>query len=46
MTHQPFGNGAFLRRWFRAERALPDTARRIVTTIDVTNVQTATGGGK
>jgi hypothetical protein len=44
MTHEPTGNGAFVRRWFRAERALPDADRRIVTTIDVTNVRIATGG--
>ena len=46
MTHQPLGNGSFLRRSFRAERSLPDTARRIVTTIDVTNVQVAAGGAE
>ena len=44
MTHQPMNGGTFLRRWFRAERSLPDAARRIVTTIDVTNVQSAMGG--
>ncbi len=46
MTYEPKGDGSFVRRWFRAERALPDTARRVVTTIDVTNVQVVAGGGQ
>jgi hypothetical protein len=46
MTHEPKGNGTFVRRWFRAERALPDAARRVVTTIDVSNVQVIAGGGQ
>ena len=46
MAYEPKGNGSFVRRWFRAERALADTARRVVTTIDVTNVQVVAGGGQ
>jgi len=46
MAYEPKGDGSFVRRWFRAERALPDSARRVVTTIDVTNVQIVAGGGQ
>jgi hypothetical protein len=46
MTYEPTGNGALIRRWFRAERALADAARRVVTTIDVTNAQVGSGGGQ
>jgi hypothetical protein len=44
IAHEPKGNGAFVRRWFRAERALADGGRRVVTTIEVTNVRIGAGG--
>lgn len=46
MTYEPKGNETFVRRSFRAERALADTDRRLVTTIDVTNVLVVAGGGQ
>ena len=46
MAHEPTGTGALVRRWFRAERTLPDAARRVVTTIDVSNVQVVAGGAR
>ena len=46
MTYEPNGNGTFVRRRFRAERALPETARRVVTTIDITNVKILAGGAR
>jgi len=46
MAYEPKSNGTLVRRWFRAERALPDSERRVVTTIDVTNVQVVPGGGQ
>jgi hypothetical protein len=45
MAYEAKSNGTLVRRWFRAERALAD-ARRVVTTIDVTNVQVVAGGGQ
>ena len=45
MAYEAKGNHTLVRRWFRAERALADE-RRVVTTIDVTNVQVVAGGGK
>ena len=45
MSYEARGS-AFIRRSLRSERALADTARRVVTTIDVTNVQLVAGGGQ
>jgi hypothetical protein len=44
MAYEPNANGTLVRRRFRAERAVPEHARRLVTTIDVTNVVVAGGG--
>jgi hypothetical protein len=45
MAYEAKGD-TLIRRWFRAERTLADTARRVVTTLDVTNVQVVAGGGQ
>ena len=46
MGYEPRGEGTFIRRSFRSERALAESGRRIVTTVDVTNVQVIAGGGQ
>lgn len=45
MVYEPKGD-TLIRRRLRAERALPDAARRVVTTVEVTNVETVTGGAR
>ena len=46
MEYAAHGDGVFVRRWCRAEHIVPDSTRRIVTTIDVSNVRVTIGGGR
>jgi hypothetical protein len=46
MAYEARANGTLLRRSLRAERTLTDDPRRIVTTIDISNVMIAGGGDR